>query len=75
MMERWKSRFVVTQNSSARKYNRDLIQVSYVDKDDVLVLITLTIDNFSNLFELEFWQTDFSSLINYPKPDQVKITE
>ena len=54
-------------------HSRDLIQASYKDKDEAEVLITLTLDNYNNLYELEFWKTDFSELIDYPKPNQVQI--
>lgn len=67
-------RFVDIQQSFPRKYLRDLIQVSYSDFDEIVVLVTLTLDNFNNLFELEFWKTDFSALIEYPRPEQVQIT-
>jgi hypothetical protein len=66
-------KFVDPENRIGRKYSNDLIQASYNDKDGIYVLITLTLDNYNNLFELEFWKTDFSKLIDYPKPNQVQI--
>lgn len=57
-----------------KKFGKDLIQGKYIDKDDVVVLITLTIDNNNELFELEFWKTDFNALIEYPLPEKIEIT-
>ena len=65
--------FIDPENRTGRMYSRDLIQASYKDKDEIEVLITLTLDNYNNLYELEFWKTDFSELIDYPKPNQVQI--
>lgn len=67
-------RFTHENSPSDRKYQKDLIQVSYVDKDRVTVLITLTMDNYDNLYELEFWKTDFTQLNEYPKPDDISFS-
>ena len=53
-------------------YLHDLIQVKYLDDDNVLVLITLTESNTNELFELEFWKVYSNKLINYPIPEKVK---
>lgn len=55
-----------------RKYGKDIFAVEYIDSDNNLVLITLTEDNLGDIFELDFWKTDFSRLITYPTPDKVK---
>ena len=55
-------------------YGKDLIQFSYTDTNDIIVLITLTIDKHNNLFELDFWKTDFSKLKKYPKPTDLTKT-
>jgi hypothetical protein len=57
-----------------KKIGSDLVQGEYYDKDGVLVLITLTVDKNNDLYELEFWKTDFSKLIEYPQPDKIKLT-
>ncbi len=56
-----------------RKYGVDLVQVEYKDEDSVPVIITLTLDNQHELYELEFWKVDFEKLLRYPKPDEVVL--
>jgi len=68
-------RFLFDNSSTDRKFQKDLIQVAYKDEDNITVLITLTLDNFNNLFELDFWKTDFSSLKVYPTPDKVELMQ
>lgn len=55
------------------KYGGDLIQVKYLNEDDVLVIITLIHDELNRLFELEMWKVDFSALKRYPTPAQLII--
>ncbi len=55
-------------------YLHDLIQVKYLDDDNVLVLITLTESNTNELFELEFWKVYSNKLINYPTPEKIKYS-
>jgi len=65
--------FVDPENRSGRMYSSDLIEATYIDKDGIEVLITLILDNYNSLYELEFWKADFSELIDYPTPNQVQI--
>lgn len=58
---------------SERIYAADLIQVQYQDEDNVPVIITLTIDNYQNLHELDFWKVNFEKLLRYPKPNEVAV--
>ena len=53
-------------------YLHDLIQAKYLDDDNILVLITLTISNTNELYELEFWKVYSHKLITYPSPEKVK---
>jgi hypothetical protein len=64
-------RFMETNSTEDRKYQKDLIQVQYKDLDNVTILITLTQDNNGGLFELEFWKTDFNPLIRFPTPTSI----
>jgi hypothetical protein len=52
-------------------YDSDLIQVEYIDADQTPVVITLTKDTNNLLLDLDFWKTDFSKLIQYPKPEDL----
>jgi hypothetical protein len=52
-------------------YEGDLIQVEYIDIDDVPVVITLTKDSDNHLLDLDFWKVDFTKLLEYPTPDKL----
>ena len=58
-------------SGSADDYDGDLIQVQYFDSDNTPVVITLTKDKNNQLLDLDFWKTDFSKLIDYPKTEQI----
>lgn len=60
------------QFTEAETYGSDLVQVQYHDNDGILVLITLVESKDGNLFELDFWKTDFSPLCIYPTPDKIQ---
>jgi hypothetical protein len=61
------------QNTDGSSYLRDLIQVHYIDADQIPVVITLTLDHEGKLLDLDFWKEDFSKLIQYPTPDKLKV--
>lgn len=44
-----------------------IAECDFIDKDNILVSISLTVDGFNKLYELDFWKVDFSPLIEYPK--------
>lgn len=52
--------------------HRDLIQMQYCDSDGQPVLITLTENQASELFDLDIWKVDFSPLKVYPRPEKLK---
>jgi hypothetical protein len=54
-------------------YAGDLVQVEYTDTDGTPVVITLTHDHQQQLLDLDFWKTDFSKLIQYPKPEELRF--
>ncbi len=61
--------------TGADDYAGDMIQVQYIDSDSIPVVITLTKDSENRLLDLDFWKTDFSKLLTYPRPDQLIFTE
>jgi len=44
-----------------------------VDRDGVLVSITINSDQFGKLYEVDFWKTDFSPLQQYPEPKDLRV--
>ncbi len=56
-------------------YERDIIQAEYSDIDGIEVIISLTKDTENQLLDLDFWKTDFSKLLKYPAPTDLKFKE
>ncbi|MGT2430711.1 DUF6984 family protein [Cupriavidus basilensis] len=44
----------------------DLASVEFFDEDGVAVIVTLSLDNYGDLYELDIWKTDFSPLRRLP---------
>jgi hypothetical protein len=64
-------KFVYSGNSE-RNMSFELASAEYRDEDGVPVSIALNMDQFGDLFELDFWKVDFSPLLRYPRVEQVK---
>jgi hypothetical protein len=58
-------------NPNADLYDKDLIQAEYTDADKIPVVLSLTVDKNNQLLDLDFWKSDFSRLITYPKPEEL----
>lgn len=56
-------------------YESDIIQAEYVDLDGVEVIISLTKDTENQILDLDFWKVDFSKLLKYPTPSELKFKE
>ncbi|KQW93450.1 hypothetical protein ASC94_12495 [Massilia sp. Root418] len=61
----------LSQASAYRRFGRRAAEALYVDADGVTVVISLNLDEKGDLFELDFWKSDFSPLRSYPKPAQL----
>ncbi len=57
------------ENGNPEHYDSDIVQIEYLDSDQVPVVITLTKNMNGQLLDLDFWKTDFSKLITYPSFD------
>lgn len=60
------------QLSPRGEHAQDLVEADYKDADGREVLITLTTNQYDELYELDLWKTNFSPLLHYPEPDKVK---
>ena len=60
------------QLSENSKHHNDLIQMEYVDIDGQKVFVTLTENEYGELFDLDIWKVDFSPLKQYPTPEKLK---
>jgi hypothetical protein len=63
----------ISMSNNPDDYEGDLIQVEYIDVDEIPVVITLTKDKNNQLLDLDFWKTDFSKLIVYPSVTEIKV--
>jgi hypothetical protein len=62
------------QLSSRGEHANDLVEADYKDTDGRDVFITLTTNQYDELYELDIWKTDFSPLQCYPEPGKVKLS-
>ena len=53
---------------SIRELGKQIVTANYIDEVGVLVSIAINTDDQGNLFEVDFWKTDFSVLRRYPNP-------
>jgi hypothetical protein len=56
------------QLSSRGEHTTDLVEADYKDADGRDILITLSANQHDELYDLDMWKTDFSSLQRYPEP-------
>ncbi|MBL8299707.1 MAG: hypothetical protein JNN30_15330 [Rhodanobacteraceae bacterium] len=47
-----------------RKFGRQASEFQFTDRDGVVVIVSLNLDQDEHLFELDVWKTDFSALID-----------
>ena len=55
------------KGSENRKYRKTISEYHFHDRDGVLVLASLILDENNDLFEIDIWKTDFSELIEWPQ--------
>jgi hypothetical protein len=60
-------------SSKERRLGKEIAEGSFRDADGVLVSVTLNLDQFGDLFELDIWKVDFSPLIGYPDTDDFEV--
>jgi hypothetical protein len=56
-----------------RRMSFELADAKYTDEDGVLVSIALNLDQFGDLFELDFWKVNFSRLVRYPRAEELTV--
>jgi hypothetical protein len=65
-------RFVDGPDDAAGRMGRELVTVGYTDKDEMPVSISLNVDDRGSLFEIDIWKVDFSPLLRYPRPADLR---
>lgn len=56
----------IQTDNNLRVFGKQISEYQYVDSDGVDVIVSLNIDNKNQLFELDIWKTDFSTLNKFP---------
>ncbi|TPG37925.1 hypothetical protein EAH81_17520 [Flavobacterium pectinovorum] len=54
-------------SSDNRVFGKQIAECMFLDSDGIDVIASLNIDDKGELFELDIWKTDFSSLIRIPE--------
>lgn len=62
----------VSDTLQKRRLGKPLKDFQFTDTDDVLVFITINLDQDYN-FELDIWKVDFSPLITLPAPSELTL--
>jgi hypothetical protein len=58
-----------------RIFSKEIAEGLFHDADETPVSVTLNLDQFGDLFELDVWKVNFSPLIRYPTIKDVEIVE
>jgi hypothetical protein len=66
-------RFLAESETDPR-FAGEIARAEYLDRDGILVSITINSNQHGELYEVDFWKTDFSPLHQYPEPSQLRIT-
>jgi len=62
-----------TSNSDAQ-FGDEVASCSFADADGNYVSVTLNLDQYGEIFELDVWKVDFSKLIKWPKAHEINVT-
>ncbi|PJZ75674.1 DUF6984 family protein [Leptospira neocaledonica] len=54
-------------NNEGRRMNKSIASLSFYDIDGIEVSVTLNIDQYGDLYELDLWKVDFSKLKKIPE--------
>jgi hypothetical protein len=65
----------VNSGSGKRRFGREVAAADYIDEDGIPVDITVNLDQEGDLFEIDFWKVNFSPLVRYPAPRDLKLRE
>ena len=67
-------RFYNGRERSPLDYGGEIAEAAFQDADGVPVSITLNVDKFGDLFEMDVFKADFSPLIRYPDLDDSRLS-
>jgi len=55
-----------SRDGRSRHLGAQLIEREFIDSDGVPVIVTINLDDHSELYELDVWKVDFSPLKRFP---------
>jgi hypothetical protein len=58
-----------------RKMGSQIVTGEFSDSDGMPVLIAINLDQEERLYELDSWKVDFSPLLRWPDPANIRIDE
>jgi hypothetical protein len=58
---------------AGRHLGNVIAEAEYTDDDGVVVSIALNTDTSGGFYEVDFWKVDFSPLLRYPSPSDLRI--
>jgi hypothetical protein len=56
-----------------RRFGRKIGEAEFTDEDGILVSAAVNLDSNDELFELDLWKVDFTSLKRYPDPKGIHL--
>ena len=56
-----------------RRFSRCICEAEFLDADGMQVSAALNLDQNGDLFDLDVWKKDFSSLIRYPTSSEIRL--
>lgn len=63
------------RGNELRRLGRTISQAEFVDEDGVAVSVTISVDQYGDLYELDVWKVDFSPLKRWPKTEDIIVKE
>lgn len=67
------SLFPMGLEAATRSFGKELVMGQFFDADGTSVSMTINVDRQGNLFEIDVWKADFSSLVVWPDPSAIRI--
>lgn len=61
--------------NKSRRFGETISQAKFVDEDGVAASVAINLDQDGNLYELDIWKVDFSSLKRWPNADEIVVQE